>query len=154
MRATTRDELLIELDAARTRVMEAIDGLNEEQMSRPGLEGWCVKDHLNHLTACDEFRFLEILRVSRGGRAGFTGFGGEQSDFLNDLIVTQRRRLPLAQVLSDLQAARAFVLEAIAAAPEGALRPERYTMYPVNGGIPHDTGHARAISSWRRREGI
>ena len=151
---TDRDQLLLELDTARARVMDAISGLSEDQMSRPDIDGWSVKDHLNHLTACDEFRFLEILRVSRGGQAGFTGFWGEQSDFLNDLVVTQRRKLPLAQVVSDLQVTREFVIQAITAAPNEALRSERYVMYPVNGSIPHEIGHAKTITSWREKEGI
>ena len=37
---TTRDQLLLELDAARARVSDAIVGLTDEQMSRPDLDGW------------------------------------------------------------------------------------------------------------------
>ncbi len=149
-----RDQLLADMQAARARVLDAVQGLSEEDVSRPELEGWSVKDHINHLTACDEFRFHEIRRVSRGGRSAFTGFGTEQGDSLNDLLVSQRRRLPWAQAFSDLNAARALVLEAIGAAPEDALDPGRYVMYPVNGSIPHDISHAAAISAWRDKEEI
>jgi len=151
---TTRDQLLLEMDAARAAVMQAIAGLSEEQMSQPGIDGWSVKDVLNHLTACDEFRFFEIERVSRAGRTGYPGLNSEESDSLNHLIVTKRRSLPFSEVLRDLDAVRALVLEAISRAPDSALNPTAYVDYPVNGSISHDSEHAAAIRAWRKREGI
>ena len=65
---TTRDQLLIEMDAARDRVNEAIAGLSEDQMSRPEIDGWSVKDHLAHLTFWHELRFFELSRIARGGQ--------------------------------------------------------------------------------------
>ena len=65
--AMERGQLLQEMEAARSRVMEAVRGLDDEQVSRPEIDGWSVKDQLIHLTICDEIRFHEIGRVSRGG---------------------------------------------------------------------------------------
>jgi len=155
MRALTdRGQLLLEMDTARGRAMEAIAGLTEAQMSQPGLDGWSVKDVLNHLTACDEFRFFEIEKVSRSGRLAYPGLSSDESDSLNHLIVTKRRSLSLSEVLRDLDAVRALVLEAISRAPDSALDPAAYVDYPVNGSISHDREHAAAIRAWRKREGI
>src|SRR3989304_3010010 len=90
---SSRDQLLLELKTARLRVLAAVEGLTEEQMSRPGIDGWSAKDHLNHLTACDEMRFYEIGRVSRGARPAYQGMDDEQADTLNALMVTLRRQL-------------------------------------------------------------
>jgi hypothetical protein len=141
--------------SARARVMQAIAGLTEEQMSRPGPDGWSVKDELNHLAICDELRFFEIGRVARGGGPAFTGMTDEQVDFFNGMVASLRRSLPLEQVLADLEFARSLVIEAISSAPEFALEPARYgDGYQVNGSVWHDVEHAEAIEAWRKREGI
>ena len=151
---SSRDQLLLEMKTARSRVLAAVEGLSEEQMSRPGIDGWSVKDHLSHLTACDEFRFYEIGRISRGARPAFVNMDGEQTDALNALMVTLRRHLTVDEVMADLDFARSLVLEAIQRAPEHALSPEAYGDFPVDGSIAHDLEHAAAITAWREREGI
>ena len=151
---SSRDQLLLELKTARSRVLAAVEGLSEEQMSRPGIDGWSVKDHLNHLTVCDEFRFYEIGRISRGGPPAFAHVDEEQTDTLNALMVTLRRHLAVDEVVADLHFARSLVLEAIQRAPEHALSPEAYGDFPVDGSISHDLDHAAAITAWREREGI
>jgi hypothetical protein len=149
-----RDQLILDLDTARARVMEAITGLTEEQMSRQEMDGWSVKDHLNHLTACDEIRFFEIGRISRGGQPTFRGLDGAPSDTFNETIVSHRRGLPTEQVLADLASTRSLVVEAIAGAPEHALSRDAYGDYPVDGSIGHDIAHAEIIESWRKEVGI
>jgi uncharacterized protein YndB with AHSA1/START domain len=37
-------------------------GLSDEQMTRPGAEGWSVKDHLAHLTAWEQFMLANHLQ--------------------------------------------------------------------------------------------
>ena len=146
--------MLLEMKAARSRVLAAAEGLTEEQLSRAGIDGWSVKDHLAHLTVCDEFRFYEIGRVSRGARPAFPPEDGEQMDALNEATVALRRHLTLAELIADLEYARSLVLEAISQAPEHALAPEAYGGFPVDGSIAHDLEHAAAITAWREREGI
>ena len=151
---SSRDQLLLEMKAARDRVMAAIAGLRDEQASRAELDGWSVKDHLSHLTACDEFRFYEIGRVSRGARTAFASVDDEQTDALNAIIGALRRNMTLEELIADLEFARSLVLEAIGQAPEHALAPEAYGDFAVNGSIAHDLEHAAAITAWREREGI
>jgi len=150
---SSRDQLVLEMKAARDRVLAAIDGLSDGQASRAELDGWSVKDHLSHLTVCDEFRFYEIGRVSRRARPAFADANEEQMDALNALTVTLRRHLTVDEVMADLDFARSLVLEAIQRAPEHALSPEAYGDFAVNGSIPHDLEHAAAITAWREREG-
>ena len=151
---SSRDQLLLEMKTARSRVLAAVDGLTEEQMSRPGIDGWSAKDHLNHLTVCDEMRFHEIGRISRGGPPAYQGMDNEQADTLNALMVTLRRHLAVDEVMADLDFARSLALEAIQRAPEHALSPQAYGDFPVDGSIDHDLEHAAAITAWREREGI
>lgn len=156
MRALTdRAQLLAEMESARARVIKAIAGLSEEEMSRPAIDGWSVKDQLNHLTLCDELRFFEISRISRGGGPAFAGMNDEQLDYFNGMIAAVRRDLPLAQIRADLEFAHAMVVEAVSSALEEALNPALYgDGYQVNGSVWHDVEHAKAIEAWRKGEGI
>lgn len=48
-------ELLAHLDAERSHVLAAVDGLNEEQLTRAvAPSGWSIAQMLNHLTYDDE----------------------------------------------------------------------------------------------------
>ena len=153
MRAgTTRDELLFEMDVARDRVGGAIGGLSEEQMAQQEIDGWSVKDHLTHLTLWHELRFFELSRIARGGRAGFPVINGAV-DQINNLFATNRRSLPLEQVLSDLDFAREMVRQAVANCPEDRLDLRLLQELGPNG-AGHDTAHADVITAWRQRAGI
>ncbi len=150
---TTRDQLLLELDTARARVSEAVAGLTEEQMSRPGLDGWSVKDHLTHLTLWHEMRFFELSRIARGGHAGFPETDEPGIEHINQQFASNRRSLPLEQVLADLDFAREMVRQAVATCPEDRLDVRLYEeLGPTGAG--HDTEHAEAILTCRQREGI
>jgi len=150
---TTRDQLLLELDTARAHVKDAIAGLTEDQASRPDLDGWSVKDHLTHLTLWHEMRFFEISRIVRGGRAGFPVTDEAGVEHINQQFVANRRSLPLAQVLADLDFAREMVRQAFSSCPEDRLDERLYEEIGINGAA-HDTDHAEMITAWRQREGI
>jgi DinB family protein len=151
------DQLLLEMDAARDRIAEAIAGLSEERMLDPGIDSWSVKDHLAHLTFWHEMRFFEVSRVARGGSAGFPVLdvvdGVDPIDEINERFAANRRSVPLAQVLADLDFAREMVRQAIEACPEDRLD---LSLYPEIGpnGAGHDIAHADIIADWRKREGI
>jgi hypothetical protein len=143
----------MEWEAARERIAAAVGGLTDEQASIPGIDGWSVKDHLNHMCLWHEFRANEIMRVSRGGVSAMPAVNDEQVEAINRTFADLRRHLPLQQVVADLEFARGFVLQAIQSCPEAALDQSLYPEVSVNGG-GHDIEHAETIEAWRKREGI
>jgi DinB superfamily len=151
--ATARDQLLLEMDAARDRVAEAIVGLTEDQMSRPVIDGWSVKDHLTHITLWHELRFFELSRIARGGRAGFPVTDEPGVEHINEQFADNRRPLPLAQVLADLDFVREMVRQAVSNCPEGRLDLKYYEELGPHG-AGHEISHAEMITAWRQREGI
>jgi hypothetical protein len=154
MRAVTgRDQLLLEMDAARDRVSEAIAGLSEQQMSQPAIDGWSVKDHLTHITLWHELRFFELSRIARGGRAGFPVTDEAGVEHINEQFAANRRPLPLAQVLADLDFAREMIRQAISSCPEDRLGLRFYEELGPHG-AGHEISHAEVISEWRKREGL
>jgi len=152
--APTREELQADFSEADEQVRQAIAGLGEQDMVRPAIEVWSVKDHLIHMTVWHEFRFHEISRISRGGFPAHPPLSDEQVNTLNSLLVDWRRQLPTSQVLSDLDSARSLVIQAISNAPDQALREENYGEVGLRGGAAHDREHAETIAAWRRNEGL
>jgi hypothetical protein len=47
----TKAELLAAIERERRALQEVLARYDDEQISRPGPEGWAIKDHLTHLTA-------------------------------------------------------------------------------------------------------
>jgi hypothetical protein len=145
------------MDQAAERVAAAIRGLTEEQLTGPDLDGWSVKDHLAHMTVWHEWRFFELSRIARGGQAGFPQIqpvgGVDPVDELNELFTSQRRGVPLAQVLSDLDFAREMLREALSTAPEDRLADQYYAEMGPNG-AGHDVAHAEVIEAWRKSKGM
>lgn len=151
---TLHQQLISELDAAAGRVNTAIEGLTDEQASRPAPDGWSIKDQLNHMTFWHEMRFFEISRIARGGRAAFHVTTEEGVTPLNEQIAANRRQLPLAQIVADLDFAREMVKQAVLACPEDRLDQRLYEEIGVQGGAAHELEHAELITAWRRKEGI
>ena len=139
----------MQLQRAREGVLEAVSGLTDEQASRPGADGWSIKDHLAHLTAWHEMRFFEIGRIARGGRAAFPDSPDERIDPVNALFAENRRGLPLTQVLADLEFAWEMVAQAVAACPEDRLDQRLYAGIGLAGGAEHDIAHAEVIAALR-----
>jgi hypothetical protein len=157
MTSLNSPRLIAEMDEAAGRVGAAITALTDEQASRPAPDGWSVKDHLAHLTFWHEMRFFEVYRIARGGRPGFPLLevvaGVDPIDEINEQFAANRRRLPLTQVLADLDFARTMVRKAIEVCPENRLDDSCYEEIGPNG-AGHDTAHAEMIRAWRQKEGI
>ena len=155
MRALTpHQQLISELDHAAGRVSAAIEGLTDELASRPAADGWSVKDQLTHMTYWHEMRFFEISRIARGGGAGFPSTPEKYVEHINEQIAMNRRRLPLAQVVADLDFSREMVKEAVSACPENRLDQSLYEEIGISGGAAHEIEHAELIEAWRKKEGI
>lgn len=148
------DAIIAELEASRSAVMAAVEGLSDEQLARPAADGWSIRDHLAHLTAVDELRFFEISRIARGGSAAFHGITDEVFDQLNAATTEHRRGMTVLQVLEDMEFARALVLDAVSHAPDEALDEKQYGGVGLRGSAEHDRSHADAIREIRRKEGI
>ena len=145
-----REDLLQHYRDARAKLIEAIDGLTDEQMSEPTLDGWAVKDHLAHLAAWDDLRAAEVERISAGFESAWK-MTDEQDDAYNDTSYALRRSLSAAQARWEVETSRRKLLDAIAAAPPDALDPDRYGSAGLRS--THDTQHAGWIARWRGEKG-
>lgn len=153
-RRGARARLLGRLDRAWTDFRESYAGLPEASLMEPGVTGdWSVKDVLAHVMTWEAEALKHLPVVLAGGRPPrYARYGG--IDAFNAEQTRENRRLSLPEVLRQLDATHARLVELIRRTPEAhvahhtrfrrRLRLDTYGHYPE---------HAAAIRAWRRVKG-
>ena len=149
--AEDREQLLEHYRKSRTQLLEAIEGLTDEQMADPSLDGWSVADHLFHLAFWDDLRADEVERISAGYESACK-MTPEQDEVANDQATALRRGLSPAQARWELETSRRRLLAAIAAATPRGLDPSLYGEAGLKSG--HEGQHATWLRQWRDEKGI
>ena len=144
--AEDRDDLLRRYRESRARLLKAVDGLTDEQMSEPSLDGWAVKDHLAHLALWDDTRADEVARISAGHESAWK-MTEAQDDEYNATGYELRRGMSAAQARWEFETSRQKLLDAIAAATPRGLEAARYGSAGLISG--HADQHAEWIQRWR-----
>jgi hypothetical protein len=146
-----RDALLAHYRTMREEFLAVVDGLSDEQMSDPSLDGWAIKDHVAHIALWDDLRAEEVARISAGQATAWL-MTEEHGDAFNELAYQCRRSMPPAQARWELANSREKLLAAIAAASPRALDP---ALYGEAGLVSsHEAEHAGWIRRWRGERGI
>jgi uncharacterized damage-inducible protein DinB len=141
-----RTRLLREFDDARSRLLAAVEGLSEEDFTRPlGADAWTPEDLLNHIAAWDEYA-AAIVRDLTAGRRSNVSVG--DTDEWNARVTATRRGHSLAETLAALQAARAAFHAALGDAPDSLWD---ILAANVQGRAEHDTEHANELRALRDR---
>jgi uncharacterized damage-inducible protein DinB len=144
--AENRDDLLRHYQESRQRLLAAIDGLTDEQMSERSIDGWSVNDHLAHLALWDDIRAAEVERISAGFDSTWK-MTEEQDDAHNEVGYELRRSMPAAQARWELESSRRKLNAAITASTPRALDPARYGAAGLRSG--HEDQHAAWLQRWR-----
>ena len=147
----TKDELISHYHRMRDQLVAAIDGLTDEELADPSLDGWSVKDHLFHIALWDDVRAQEVVRISAGNDSAWR-MSDEQDEAYNDMAYDLRRNLSPSQAKWELEASREKLLDAIANATERGLDA---SLYGEAGLVStHQAEHAGWIAAWRKSKGI
>jgi hypothetical protein len=149
--AEDRQDLLAHYNESRKKLLAAIDGLNDDQLSEPSIDGWAVKDHLAHIALWDDIRAAEVERISAGFESAWK-MTEQQDDAHNDTGYELRRSLSAAQARWELETSRRKLMDAIAAAPPEALDPSRYGAAGLRSG--HEDQHVEWLQRWRNEKGF
>jgi uncharacterized damage-inducible protein DinB len=148
--AEDRDELLRYYSESRRKLLAAVDGLTDEQMSEPSIDGWAVKDHLAHVALWDDIRAAEVERLSAGFDSAWK-MTEQQDDAHNATGYELRRAMSAAQARWELETSRRKLLDAIAAAPPEALDRSRYGAADLRS--DHEDQHSGWLQRWRDEKG-
>ena len=145
--AEDRDALLQHYRQMREGLLSAIDGLSDEEMTEPSLDGWSVTDHLTHIALWDELRASEVARISAGHDSAWR-MNGEQDATLNVLTHDLRRALSPEQAKWELASSRESFLEAVSSATARGLDGSLYGEAGLLSS--HEAVHTYWIKRWRR----
>jgi DinB superfamily len=146
----SREDLLRHYRESRAKMLAALDGLTDEQMSETTIDGWAAKDHLAHLALWDDIRAAEVERISAGFESAWK-MTEQQDDDHNAMGYALRRSMSAAQTRWELERSRRKLLDAITAATPEALDPSRYGAAGLQS--QHEDQHSGWIARWRGEKG-
>ncbi|MGE0228171.1 MAG: maleylpyruvate isomerase N-terminal domain-containing protein [Dehalococcoidia bacterium] len=132
--------------AMHRELLDAIDGLSDEQLLDPLLDGWSVRDHLVHLAMWDEIRASEVARISAGYESVWR-LTDEDDAILNAIGHRSRAGTAIAQARWELDTSHLRLIEAIAGATPRGLDASLYGEARLRG--QHGAEHASWIRRWR-----
>lgn len=159
-----KDELLADLRAARARLLDAIEGLSEDDMLRVGAVGfWSVKDVLAHLVAWEAEVVTTLARLDQHRQRAPQIVEIEDIDEWNAEQYRLNAPRPLDVILEDLHGVHKHLLQVVAELDDRVLDDNR--RFPWMEGEPlsylvlenavwHEEEHADEIRQWREREGL
>jgi uncharacterized damage-inducible protein DinB len=146
-----RERLLQHYRRTREALLVAIDGVSDDALTAPTLDGWSVKEHLAHIALWDDVRANEVARISAGYDSAWR-MSGEQDAAYNDLAHSLRKALSLDQVRWELETSRQRLLDAIAAATDCGLDASLYGEAGLVSG--HEEQHTAWIARWRGEKAL
>jgi uncharacterized damage-inducible protein DinB len=135
----------------REDLLSAIQGLSDELMTEPSLDGWSVKDHLAHLAFWDDLRASEVVRISTGHDSAWRMTGDQDAAF-NAVAHSVRLALSLEQVRWELTSSGQRLLDAISSATPRGLDASLYGEAGLR--TMHEANHTEWIKRWRGERGI
>ena len=155
MAATTKDELLNEAAREYKALHEALQGLNEEQMTQVWLGTWSVRDIVAHIAGWHREMGPALERMARGERPVAEGVSYDDIDAWNERFAAARRSTAVADVLLELDKSHAYFLKMAAAVPGDRFQPGKtaWKIVDQNGGH-HYHEHGEQIRAWRSSRGL
>jgi len=141
-----REELLRHYRESRVRLMAAIEGLTDDEMSEPSIDGWSVKDHLAHIALWDDIRAAEVDRISAGYESAWN-MTDERDEGLNASGYEARRSMSAPQARWEFETSRGKLLDSITRCTPRALDSSLYGAAGLRSG--HEDQHAEWLQRWR-----
>jgi len=148
---STKQELLNEAARQYKALHEAIQGLNEEQMTAVWLGTWSVRDIVAHMSGWHREMTPALERLARGERPVPAGVSYDDVDGWNEKFAAARRQTPVADVLLELDKTHEDFMHAAAQVPDDRLVEGKTAWKIVDGNSAHHyREHGEQIRAWRK----
>jgi hypothetical protein len=159
-----KTELLDALKKGREDLSEAIAGLSDEDLERPGCVGdWSVKDVLVHISRWEAELVKMLWQVRQGQRPTSQQFAKTPVDETSRQWAAEYHQRPLDLVLDDFEAVHLQTIRRVEAFSNTELTDPQH--YPWQQGRPlfewiaedsfrHVKEHAGQIRLWRLAQGL
>lgn len=150
-----KTELLAELETEFQNLLNAIDGLSDEQMLAVWYGDWSVRDILGHIIGWHHEMDDVLERISRGERPVPEGVDYNEPDSWNAKFADTWNRASPTAIVEELIASKDLFVKAANLVPEERFAEGKSAQRIVTTtGTNHYREHAPEILEWRKKEGI
>lgn len=161
----TKEEVLKALKEARQHLLKALEGLSDEQLCMPGVNGeWSIKDLLFHLTMWEAELVKLLWQVGQGLTPTTIHFREVDVDQTNATWYEQGRSRPLARVWDDWVGVRQQTIrrfQELELSEEALNNPQHFPWlrgYPLwqwiaEDSFKHEAEHTAQVLAWRAEKG-
>jgi hypothetical protein len=152
---TSKEELLAAAAREYKSFHEALQGLNEAQMTEVWLGAWSVKDIVAHMMGWHRELIPALERLARGERPVPEGVSYEDVDGWNAKFAAAAYDTGVADLLLDFDRSHADFMRAADHVPSERFQPGKtaWRMVDLNS-AHHYHEHGDQIRAWRRSRGI
>jgi len=151
----SKTEMLADLETEFQNLLNAVDGLTDEQMVQPWYGSWCVRDILGHIVGWHHEMDGVLQRISRGERPVPEGVSYDDTDARNAGFAETWQAASPAAVLEELIASKKSFVKAAELVPEDRYEEGRTAYRILMGNGPgHYREHGPEILEWRKKAGI
>jgi hypothetical protein len=149
-----KDALLTQAAHELQALHEALEGLNEDEMSHPWLGTWSAKDIVAHLSGWQREMAPALERIARGEKPFADGVSYDDVDGWNARFVAARRGTSAADLLLELDKTHEHLLNVASAVPDDRFQRGRTAWKLVDQtSAEHYREHAEQIRAWRAGRG-
>jgi len=159
----SKQEIRSALEASRSALLDAIDGLTPEHLQHPKAVGeWSVRDILQHISLWEAELVRLLVHVDQGRRAvGQSFVANPDFDSLNARWHAETKDRPLDRVLEDFHGVRRQILRWVDELAdedltrirrEAWLHKQPLARWIAEYSYEHEAEHTQAIRAWRERQ--
>ncbi|MGH7389020.1 MAG: ClbS/DfsB family four-helix bundle protein [Candidatus Rokuibacteriota bacterium] len=142
--------LLQEADEAFAELRQAAGGLSEDEVLRPWLGAWGVREILVHVAGWHREMIPALGRIG-DGEPPYSAGTYDDFDAWNTRFVERKAGVKVADVLAELDGSYRDFVAAAAALPDEHFSPGATARDVLEGsGPPHYREHAAQIREWRK----
>ncbi|MBV9209042.1 MAG: ClbS/DfsB family four-helix bundle protein [Acidobacteria bacterium] len=144
-----KTELQERVREAREKLVNALDGLDEERASRTGLTSeWSIKDALAHINAW-ELEGARIVSEIQAGTWQPRRLDKQLIDDFNARVVEERKERSFQELREEFDAAHARIEEAVASLPDEVDESAPAYKYIEGVTLKHLPHHAAQIEQFK-----
>lgn len=152
---TPKDDLLDRAAREYRALHEALQGLNEAQLTEGWLGAWSIREIIGHMSGWHREMVPVLARLTRGERPIPEGVSYDDVEAWNARFAAGVQGRTAAQVVLDFDRTHETFMHAAAEVPEERFQPGRtaYRIVEMNS-AHHYREHAEQIRAWRAARGI
>ena len=152
---TPKEELLNQAAREYKAFHEALQGLNEEQLTAVWLGSWGIKQIAAHISGWQREMGTALERIARGERPFPDGVSYEDIDGWNAKFAAAKEDWAVADILLELDKSHESFLHAAAGVPDDRVVPGKTAYRIIDQNTAHHyKEHADQIRAWRDSRGL